>query len=84
MKILEVNKYYPPWIGGIETVVKQVAEGFSDRGQQVTVLCCSGSNDEKIESQGGVLIIRVQRFFLCLGCQYPFLSFDGIDGWSGL
>ncbi len=67
MKILEVNKYYPPWIGGIETVVKQVAEGFSDRGQQVTVLCCSGSNDEKIESQGGVLIIRVQRFFSLFG-----------------
>ena len=29
MKILQVNKLYAPWVGGVEKVVQQVAEGIN-------------------------------------------------------
>ena len=30
-KILQVNKLYYPWIGGVETIVQQIAEGLNTR-----------------------------------------------------
>jgi rhamnosyl/mannosyltransferase len=39
MKILLVNKAYYPHLGGIETVVRQLAEGMQRRGHEVTILC---------------------------------------------
>jgi rhamnosyl/mannosyltransferase len=42
MKILEVNKYYYPWIGGVETAVAQLAEGLNlKKDVEVQVLCCA-------------------------------------------
>lgn len=38
MKIVQANKYYHPEIGGIETVVRTLAEGMVDRGHTVTVV----------------------------------------------
>ena len=40
IKILQVNKYYYPWIGGIETVIKQISEGIS-QDFEVKVLVCN-------------------------------------------
>jgi rhamnosyl/mannosyltransferase len=31
MKVLEVNKFYAPFVGGVETVVKQIARGLAER-----------------------------------------------------
>ncbi len=31
MKILLVNKLYSPWVGGVEKVVQQIAEGLNTR-----------------------------------------------------
>ena len=39
LRILEVNKAYYPHVGGIESLVKQYAENFSDRAD-VKVLVC--------------------------------------------
>lgn len=59
MKILHVGKYYFPYHGGIETVVRSLAEGFVDRGDEVTVLCShpgtGGPIDEWIH---GVRVVR--------------------------
>jgi rhamnosyl/mannosyltransferase len=44
MKILLVNKAYTPHLGGVETVVRQIAAGMSERGHDVAVLCF-GDND---------------------------------------
>ncbi len=42
MKLLFVNKYYPPWRGGIETVTKQVAQGLANfPDTEVDVLVCA-------------------------------------------
>lgn len=51
MKVLQVNKLYAPWLGGVETIVQQVAEGLDGAGDiQMRVLCChakgKAQNDE--------------------------------------
>lgn len=38
MQILQVNKFYHPIVGGIESVVKQLAEGVQERGHGSRVL----------------------------------------------
>ncbi len=41
MKILQVNKLYSPWIGGVETVAQDIAEYFNAKeGVSVTNLVC--------------------------------------------
>ncbi|NLP26681.1 MAG: glycosyltransferase [Clostridiales bacterium] len=39
MKILQVNKLYYPHIGGIETVVQNIAEGLNDRTDMEVLVC---------------------------------------------
>jgi glycosyltransferase involved in cell wall biosynthesis len=39
LKILQINKCYPPHIGGIERMVEGYAHGLIARGHQATVLC---------------------------------------------
>ncbi len=42
MKVLQINKFYHPVIGGVETVVKQLAEGINGGGGfTVDVLVCN-------------------------------------------
>jgi glycosyltransferase involved in cell wall biosynthesis len=39
MKLLQINKLYHPWIGGVEEVVRSIAEGLNNRAR-VSVLVC--------------------------------------------
>ena len=39
MRILQVNKLYYPHIGGIETVVQNIAEGLNDRTEMEVLVC---------------------------------------------
>jgi rhamnosyl/mannosyltransferase len=58
MKILLVNKLYYPHIGGIETVVRNIAEGLNNRAD-INVLVCSGEkSDTKDEIINGVKVKR--------------------------
>jgi rhamnosyl/mannosyltransferase len=41
VRILQVNKFYAPYVGGVETVARQLAEGAMRRGHQVRVLTCN-------------------------------------------
>lgn len=50
MKILQVNKYYHPHIGGIETVVKDIHEVLVNENIQSDVLCIAEENKDTIES----------------------------------
>lgn len=60
MKILLVNKFYDPTIGGVESVVKQHAEFFAESGHDVTVLCCHDKRDFRtsIEVRRKVKVVR--------------------------
>ncbi|WP_263840541.1 glycosyltransferase [Salinibacter sp.] len=40
MRVLQVNKFYEPHVGGVETVVKQLAEGLPEQGMETRVLTC--------------------------------------------
>jgi hypothetical protein len=33
MKILQVNKLYYPWIGGVETIVQEIAEWLNGKDE---------------------------------------------------
>ena len=59
MRILHINKFYSPNIGGVETVVKQYAE-YSVTNNNITVLCINKSFTfkTKVEYINNVKVIR--------------------------
>jgi rhamnosyl/mannosyltransferase len=57
-RILQVNKLYYPYIGGIERVVQQIAEGLSDRTNMKVLVSTEGKRLVE-ENINGVQVIRV-------------------------
>ncbi|MCQ2342196.1 MAG: glycosyltransferase [Paludibacteraceae bacterium] len=55
--ILHISKYYHPYLGGIETVAKQVVDGLSTYNN--IVVCFSSDKDTHIDYVDGVKIIRI-------------------------
>lgn len=39
MKILQISRFYPPKIGGVERVVQQIGEGLNDRTDMQVLVC---------------------------------------------
>ncbi len=52
MRILHIGKYYPPYLGGMETVLRNLTEGLLDRSCEVTVLT---AGDEPLDRQETVV-----------------------------
>lgn len=71
IKVLQLNKYYPPVTGGIEVVVRDVAEGLSNK-TDMSVLVCNTSRHTETEDRDGVRITRTG--ILCKAGSMP-LSF---------
>jgi len=59
--ILHVSKYYYPYVGGIETLVKSLAEGLQDF--QNIVVCFSTDGQDSNELIDGVQVYRVKVNF---------------------
>lgn len=57
-KILEINKRYFPYIGGVERVVQQIAEGLAE-DLDMTVLACSTEKHKEDYIREGVHVIKV-------------------------
>jgi len=57
MKILQANKFYPPDIGGVETVVRDIAEGLCDY-VNMRVLVCQKKGQRVCEIVNGVSVFR--------------------------
>ena len=57
LQILYVNKRYAPHIGGIETVVRQLAEGMAARGHTATVLCMAEKASDSMRN--GVRVVTI-------------------------
>lgn len=53
MKILHVGKYYPPYRGGMETVLQNVAEGLLDAGCEVSLLTAGQESLDRCEQLQG-------------------------------
>jgi glycosyltransferase involved in cell wall biosynthesis len=60
MRILVITKYYHPVIGGVETLVRTLAEHHVLDGHEVTVVCMDPSKDSD-EVINGVRVIRFHR-----------------------
>lgn len=58
MEILLVLEYYPPHLGGIEIVFKNLAEGLVERGHDVKVVTSRTGNTNKQETLNGVRLYR--------------------------
>jgi len=68
MQILEINKFYYPWVGGVETIVKDIAEDLNGSdGLTVDVLACQvkGARDE--ETINGIKVYRAASWGKSLG-----------------
>lgn len=61
MKILLVHWYYPPQIGGVETIMKGMAETLAARGHQITVYAAKVDEQRDIEYPG-VKVVRDPDF----------------------
>lgn len=61
MHVLHVGKYYPPYRGGIETVVEQLCRGLVRRGVEVTALVSNDDAETVDETIDGVRVLRLGR-----------------------
>lgn len=76
LRILEVNKFYPPDIGGIETVVQTVSEGLKDRAE-ISVLTCQRKGKRRDDVVNGVSVLRAHTIGTYFSCPLSF-SFFGL------
>lgn len=58
MRVLQVNKLYPPVIGGIEQHVRQLAEGLTAHGESRVLVARDGVGFGQIEIKNGVIVRR--------------------------
>lgn len=59
--ILHISKYYYPYLGGIETLVKSLAEGMTE--YRNVVVCFSTEGMDSTEEMDGVMVHRVKVNF---------------------
>ena len=67
VKILHIGKYYHPYSGGMESILRDLCEGLSQKGHDVTVLCSNTSAQKSIENLNGVKVIRLARTGVLFG-----------------
>lgn len=78
MRILEVSKLYPPFWGGIETVVYDISTVLKQDGYDVDVLCVSEKNNSAEEVIDNV---KVYRCASLAHLASTYLSFEFIKVW---
>jgi glycosyltransferase involved in cell wall biosynthesis len=61
MHVIHVGKYYPPYRGGIETVVEQLCRGLVRKGLTITALVSNDSAATVDETIDGVRVLRLGR-----------------------
>jgi len=62
MKILIVHWYYPPQVGGVETLLQLWAEQLAQKGHEVIVLAASLFGKDEIQQEKGPRIVRLASF----------------------
>ncbi|HEY5539965.1 MAG TPA: glycosyltransferase, partial [Coriobacteriia bacterium] len=65
MRVTMVNKYYwPPHLGGVETVVRNLSEGLvAETGASVRAIVCNEGPERVEEMIAGVDVVRLSRQF---------------------
>ena len=73
MKILQVNKLYYPWIGGVEKVVQEIAEGLNGKENlEIEILVCNPREKRVVEEINGVKIYKAGSFGIFWGLPVSF------------
>jgi len=67
MRILHVAKYYHPYKGGMESIIKDLCEGLVELGHEVTVLCSHDKWKHEEEVICGVRVVRLPRIGVIFG-----------------
>lgn len=62
MKILQISKLFPPFWGGIETVVYDLSIGLKQKGNDVDILCVSSSKYSEVSTVDGLRVFRCSSF----------------------
>lgn len=75
-RVLQVNKFYSPHIGGVEKVVQDIAEGLSNLAR-IDVLACRSKGRFQQNQINGVNVIKANSLGVCFSMpfspQFPFL-----------
>jgi D-inositol-3-phosphate glycosyltransferase len=73
LRVGVVAHYYPPHVGGLEVVARQVATALVERGHRVTVLtsACPGSAERAVEDGVTVRRVSVANWFERHGVPFP-------------
>lgn len=71
IKVLQINKLYYPWIGGVERTVQDIAEGLKDE-VHVEVLACQPRGRGVCEAINGVNVTKASSGGIYLGMPLSF------------
>jgi glycosyltransferase involved in cell wall biosynthesis len=69
-KILQVNKFYPPHIGGVEKIVRELSQGLAATAE-VSVLTCEPRGRGRVERDGAVRVRRCASLATWLSMPTP-------------
>jgi len=68
MKILNINKLYYPFLGGIEKITQEISEDLNNQADfKIDVLSCQTKGRQTIEEINGVKVYRAASFGKSLG-----------------
>ena len=77
MKIVQITSFYPPHLGGMENVVKEISENSAKRGHQVTVFTSDiGCKKDKLISTKNLKIHYLKSFEIAHTPIIPSLFFE--------
>jgi len=62
VQVVHFGKYYPPYRGGIETVLATLCEGLGQRGVNCEVIVASEGGTPGVARHNGVLVRRLRSF----------------------
>lgn len=76
IRVLQISKLYYPWIGGVEKVVQDIAEGLKDKVHMEVLVCKSKGKGER-KHINGVKVTKSSSLGICFGMPisitFPFL-----------
>src|SRR4051794_1743607 len=60
MRVLMLTELYPPFIGGSEEYVRNLARGLVERGHKVSVATIAAGNEPSTSDEDGVTVHRLR------------------------